>query len=282
MLLSVLLLLSAAAAGLVCYGADAFSGLRFLWLLPVSFLGAFLALTVLALLFLLAVTLPQDPDKQREKDSPFFRFLARIYIAFVLTVLPVRLHKKGVEKMPGDGRVLLVSNHIDNIDPAIFLHCFPKKQFAFVAKRETRQMFFLNKFMPMLLCPLINRENDREALKTILRSIKLLKDDIVSVGIFPEGRICPERKLQPLKPGVFKIAQKAGVPIVVCTLQNTQYAIKNALKLKRTDIHMHLLDVISAEEVKTSNTVDIAHKVYAMMAQDLGPENVLPCPEENT
>ena len=281
MLLSVLLILSLGAAGVICAGVRAFEGLTFLWLLPVSFAGAFLTLTVLALLFLLLVTLPQDPDKQREKDSTFFRFLAKIYIEFALTMLPVRLHTKGLEKMPKDGRVLLVSNHLHEIDPAIFLHYFPKKQFTFVAKRETRNMFFINKFLPMLLCPLVNRENDREALKAILRSIKLLKEDIVSVGIFPEGRICPERKLQHLKPGVFKIAQKANVPIVVCTLQNTHHVVKNFLKFKSTDVHVHLVDVISAGEVQTSNTVDIAHKVYNLMAQDLGPENVLDY-EENT
>lgn len=282
MLLSILLIASLGAAGAICAAAHAFAGLAFLWLLPVSFAGAFLALTVLALLFLFVVTMLQDPDKQREKDSAFFRFLARIYIEFALTVLPVRLHTKGLEKMPGDGRVLLVSNHLHEIDPAIFLHYFPKKQFTFVAKRETRDMFFVNKFLPMLLCPLINRENDREALKAILRCIKLLKEDIVSVGIFPEGRICPERKLQHLKPGVFKIAQKANVPIVVCTLQNTHHVVSNLLKGKSTDVHMHLVDVISAEEVHSSNTVDIAHKVYNLMAQDLGPENVLAYPEENT
>lgn len=282
MLLSVLLLLSAITAGLVCYAADAFGSLMFLWLLPVSFVLALLVLTVLALLFLFLVTMPQDPDKQREKDSAFFRFLAKVYIQFALTVLPVRMHTEGLEKMPKEGRVLLVSNHLHEIDPAIFLHYFPKKQFTFVAKKETRDMFFVNKFLPMLLCPLINRENDREALKAILRCIKLLKDDIVSVGIFPEGRICQERKLQHLKPGVFKIAQKAGVPIVVCTLQNTHHVVANLLKGKSTDVYMHLVDVISAEEVKASNTVDIAHRVYERMAEDLGPENVLEYPEENT
>lgn len=282
MLLCVLLILSLGAAGVICAGAHAFEGLTFLWLLPVGFAGVFLTLTLLALLFLLLVTLPQDPDKQREKDSAFFRFLAKIYIGFALTILPVRLHTKGLEKMPKDGRVLLVSNHLHEIDPAIFLHFFPKKQFTFVAKRETRNMFFINKFLPMLLCPLVNRENDREALKAILRSIKLLKEDIVSVGIFPEGRICQERKLQHLKPGVFKIAQKANVPIVVCTLQNTHHVVANLLKGKSTDVHMHLVDVIPAEEVQTANTVDIAHKVYQLMAEDLGPENVLAYPEENT
>ena len=36
---------------------------------------------------------------------------------------------------------------------------------------------------------MLNRENDREALKTIVTCIRLLKDDEVSIGVFPEGGI---------------------------------------------------------------------------------------------
>lgn len=281
MLLGVISALSAVGAVANCWVSRAFYGMQWLWLLPLGFIGGFLALTVAALLIFLLISLPVNPDKEREKPSSLFRFLAKVYIDFIIAILPIRLHATGLEKMPKDGRVLLVSNHLHEIDPAIFLHYFHKKQFAFVAKRETRDMFLINKFLNKLMCPLINRENDREALKAILQSIKLLKEDMASVGIFPEGGICKQRKLQHLKPGVFKIAQKANVPIVVCTLQNTQYAIGNVLKGKSTDIYMHLVDVIPAEEIKDANTVDIAHRVYALMAADLGPENVLQY-EENT
>ncbi len=281
MLLGIISALSAAGAIANCWASRAFYSMQWLWLLPLSFVGGFLALTVAALLIFLLISLPVNPDKERKKPSGLFRFLAKIFVDFAFSILPVRLHAKGLEKMPKDGRVLLVSNHLHEIDPAIFLHYFHKKQFAFVAKRETRKMFLVNKFLSMLMCPLINRENDREALKAILQSIKLLKEDVASVGIFPEGGICKERKLQHLKPGVFKIAQKANVPIVVCTLQNTQYAIRNVLKGKPTDIYMHLVEVLPASEIKDANTVDIAHRVYNLMAEDLGPENVLQY-EENT
>ncbi len=281
MLLGIISALSAAGAIANCWASRAFYSMQWLWLLPLSFVGGFLALTVAALLIFLLISLPVNPDKERKKPSGLFRFLAKIFVDFAFSILPVHLHAKGLEKMPKDGRVLLVSNHLHEIDPAIFLHYFHKKQFAFVAKRETRKMFLVNKFLSMLMCPLINRENDREALKAILQSIKLLKEDVASVGIFPEGGICKERKLQHLKPGVFKIAQKANVPIVVCTLQNTQYAIRNVLKGKPTDIYMHLVEVLPASEIKDANTVDIAHRVYNLMAEDLGPENVLQY-EENT
>ncbi len=279
MLLTCILVLSALSSVLVCLGADAFAGLSFLWLLPVSFVGAFLALAVLAFGIFVLVCAFIEPDKPREDDCRWLRAMIRTYLHAVLTVLPVKLETKGLEKIPNDGRFLLVCNHLDNIDPAFLLHCFPKSQLAFVAKREAGSMFLVNKVMPKLLCQYINRENDKEALKTILKCISLLKEDKVSIAIFPEGRINPYRKLAHFRPGVFKIAQKAQVPIVVCTLQNTNKVIGRLLKLKGTTVKLHLLDVIPADQLAGKQTTEVADRIYTMMAQDLGKENVL-TPEE--
>ena len=135
-------------------------------------------------------------------------------------------------------------------------------------------MFLVGKMMHKIQCQLIDRENDREALKTILKCIQMLKEDKCSVGVFPEGYIAPDRKLHSFRAGVFKIAQKAQVPIVVCTLTNTASAISRLLKLKPSDIRLSVLKVIEQEELKGRKTVEISDEIYAMMAQDLGPENV--------
>ena len=282
MLLGILCALSFFAAVMLCAGTGAFDTLHFLWLLPVGCVGSFLVFAALIFVLLLIICSRIDPEKERDADTPWFRWLIMELLHAVLTVLPVRVRTKGMEKLPKNGRFLLVSNHLDNIDPVFFYYCFPKSQLAFVGKQETKNMFLVNKVMPKLLCPTINRENDREALKTILRCISLLKNDTVSIAIFPEGRINPYRKLAHFRPGVFKIAQKAQVPIVVCTLQGTNHAIGRLLKCKSAPVDVHLLDVIPPEALEGRNTVEIADEIYAMMAADLGPENVLTPEEENT
>ena len=67
---------------------------------------------------------------------------------------------------------------------------------------------------------------------------------------------------------------KTKVPIVVCTLRNTQHAFHNGFRLKKTDVDLHLVDVISPEDYEALSTVELGNRVYEMMAQDLGPENV--------
>ena len=282
MLIGMLVALSTMLAVLLCAATGAFDTLAFLWLLPVGFLGGFLLLTLLAFLFLLLVCALIDPDKPREKDTPWFRAMVMDYIHAILTVLPIKIRTRGMERTLPAGRFLLVCNHLDNIDPAFLYRCFPHSQLSFVAKKETMDMFLVNKVLPKLLCPTINRENDREALKSILRCISLLKSDTVSIAIFPEGRVNPYRKLAHFRPGVFKIAQKANVPIVVCTMRGTNHVIGRLLKGKRATVDLRLLEVIPAEELQSCTTVEIADRVYSLMAADLGPENILtPEEEEN-
>lgn len=242
------------------------------WLLPLLFVAMDLCLTLIAFLFLWLLCQAVDLEKPQEHDSKFYRAVMDVYIEALISLVLVRVRTKGLEKTPKEGRFLLVCNHLFIADPGILLNCFRKSQLAFVTKQENQSMFIVGKIMHKILCQPINRENDREALKTILKCIQLLKDDEVSVCAFPEGYTSKDGKLHPFRPGVFKIAQKAGVPIVVCTIQNTRQILPNLKKLKHTDVELHLVDVIPAQELKGKTTVEISDRVYQMMLADLGPD----------
>lgn len=272
MLLGGMTILSILAAAGACIGSQA--GLHSLWLAPVSFLGSFLSLAILAFLFLWISCLFVDQKKPQEKDSPFYRALIDLYGPLVLTVGRARVHTKGLEQTPKSGRFLLVCNHLHEADSVILLKYFRKSQLAFIGKREVQSMFLVGPIMHKILCQPINRENDREALKTIINCIRLLKEDKVSVAVFPEGYIRPDRKLHHFRSGVFKIATKTNVPIVVCTITNTNHIIRNICRLKATDIDLHLVKTIQPEEYANMTTVELGDMVYKMMADDLGPERV--------
>ena len=274
MLLTLFLACSALVAAGICLLTGSFGGLHWLWVLPLSFLGCFLLCLLLAFLFLLAVVKPLNPKAQPEKDSRFYRAVTNLYISLIISVLPLRIKTEGLEKRPKGGRFLLVCNHLHEVDPAILMHYFPKAQLAFIAKKEVEHMFLVGKLLPALLCQMIDRENDREALKTIVKCIQLLKEDKASVGVFPEGGINDQRKLKHFRPGVFKIAQKAKVPIVVCTIRDTHLIIGKLLKLRPATITLHVLEVLPPEWMEGKTTVEISDHVYGLMAADLGQENL--------
>ena len=272
MLFGGMTILSLLAAAMACIGGNA--GLHSLWLAPVSFLGSFLSLFVLAFLVLWGASLLANPQKPQQHDSRFYRTLMGLYIELLIPVARVRIHTKGLEQTPKAGRFLLVCNHLHEADPVILLHFFRKCQLTFITKQEVQSMFLVGRLMHKILCQPVNRENDREALKTIINCIRLIKEDEVSVAVFPEGYIKPDRKLHHFRSGVFKIATKTNVPIVVCTITNTNHIIKNFLHLKPTDVDLHLVKTIQPEEYAGMTTVEIADMVYHMMAEDLGPERV--------
>ena len=276
MVIGIVAILSVVLSALICICTGSFAGLAWLWLLPLSWLGSFLGILLLLFLMVLIMCAFVDLDKEQVKDNPFYRAVIYMIADAAHTVLQVRVHSEGVEKIPADGRVLLVCNHLNNADPVIIYHQVKKKQkLAFIAKREAGEMFVVGKFMHKLLCQRINRENDREALKTILKCIEIIKQDKASIAVFPEGGIRGGNVLHPFRHGVFKIALRTQVPVVVCTLWGTQDVFHNGLRLKPTEVDFHVLGVVQPDVYKDMTAVELGRLVHDMMAKDLGPDRVL-------
>ena len=270
MLFTVITGLSAIGSAAICGGMDGFGSNAWLWMLPSFFVLLWLALTAVVFGVLLIALNKVDQEVPQEEDSPFFRTYARLLVPFVKTVLCLRVDAKGMEKIPKQGRFMVVCNHLDDSDPVILLHYFRNYQLAFISKRENKNMFIVGKLMHKLQCQLVNRENDREALKCILKCIEILKNDRASVAVFPEGYESKDGRLLPFRAGVFKIAQKAQVPIVVCTLQGTEGVLHNLKRLKPLPkVRFRLLEVIPAEELEGKTTVEVAQRVRGIMLADL-------------
>ena len=265
MLLKGIAVLSLLMTVLICAATGSF----WLWALPL-FCLLYLLILGIAFGFLWICCKAVDMEKEQEEDSKFYRAIMYLYIEALISLVMVRLHTKGLEKTPKEGRFLLVCNHLFVADPGVLLHCFKHSQLAFITKKENLKLPIIAPIMHRILCQPIDRENDRSALKTILKCISLIKEDKVSIGVFPEGYTSKDGRIHPFRSGVFKIAQKTNVPIVICTIQNTRQIFKNLKKRKKTDVHLHLVDVMMPEEYKGMSTVEISDCVYERMIQDLG------------
>ena len=272
MLYASMLVFAAIAAVGICFLAGGFESLAWLWLLPVGFLGGFLTAFLLMFLFIYILVSRVDTSVPQEHDDPFFRKVTYLYAEAILPLLRMKVHTRGLEKTPREGRFLLVCNHLFELDPVVLYAYFQQSQLAFISKRENNDMFIIGRLMHRLMAQLINRENDREALKTILKCVQLLQEDEVSIAVFPEGYISKNHHLMHFRSGALKIATKAKVPIVVCTIQGTDKVVCNIKRLRSTPIELHLLDVITPEEMRGRTTTDIGEQIYRMMAADLGSD----------
>lgn len=230
-------------------------------------LWVILSLMGLYILLLWISSLLVHTDREYPENSRYYRWLLNSATGIMILVLRIRLKVSGVEKLP-EGRFLLVSNHRSNFDPILTWFVLRKRDIAFVSKRENFDVPIFGRFIRRCCFMAIDRENPRNAIRTIDQAAVLIREDKVSVGIYPEGTRSKECVLLPFHPGVFKIAQKANVPVVVMTVNGTEKIHRN-VPFHRTVINLDILKVIPAEKVTSERTALISEDVRETMAQQL-------------
>lgn len=132
----------------------------------------------------------------------------------------------GEENIPRDTAVLYVGNHRSFFDIVLTYPRVPRLT-GYIAKKEMEKVPLLNIWMKNLHCLFLDREDVKEGLKTILTAIDMAKNGI-SICIFPEGtRNNEEGTFLPFHEGSFKIAAKAGCPIIPMTINNSAAIFEN-------------------------------------------------------
>ena len=225
---------------------------------------ALLALLLMYLLFIGVCCLLVNPEKEYDKNSPFYRFLLDSATAAAMKLLRIQVHVSGIEKIPKDTKVLFVSNHRSNFDPIVTWYALKKWKIAFISKPSNFKIPFFGRIIRKCCFMPIDRENPRKAIPTINRAAKLLRKQEVSVGIYPEGTRSKNGQLLPFHNGVFKIAQKAEAPIVVLCMTGTEKVSKRT-PFRRTDVYVDVLEVFSAQGIKETKTEMIGTAVRRLM-----------------
>ena len=230
--------------------------------------AAFIAVTLAFLLLMAVSTLFVDPNKLYNELSPYYRFLADGTDLIFMIYSRIRIHLSGQEKLPGDGKYLLVSNHRSGYDPLCTMHALRKEKLVFISKPENFTIPFIGRLARVNCFRPIDRENARNALVTIKNCADLLKKGIAPVVVYPEGTRSRTGELQPFHNSVFKIAQEANVPIVVMTAKGTEN-IKANLPWHKTDVTLTILDVLPADHVKVERTAKLGEEIREIMERDL-------------
>lgn len=194
-----------------------------------------------------------NPKKEYDKNSKFYRWLLNSSTGIAMKILRIHVHTTGFEKIPEDTRFLLVCNHRSNYDPIISWYVFRKYTPAYISKPENFNVPIYGRMIRKCCFMAIDRQNPRNSMGTIIRATKLIKSNEVSVAVYPEGTRSKKLHLLKFHNGVFKIAQKAEVPVVIATIQGTEKVHKN-YPWKRSDIYIDILDVVSKETVKAQGT----------------------------
>lgn len=244
------------------------------WLIPLALVGGWIGWFVVLVLFyvlgLFFVSLTVNMKKPVEKNHPCYRKTVLYVLGILCRVARLRVSLAGEELLP-EGRFLLVSNHRSSYDPIATGWALRRHDMTFVTKPENLKipiagpMIYKANYLP------INRADPRKAMAAIQSAAHILTENWASVGIYPEGTRSPDRSMLPFHNGVFKIAQKAGVPVVVVSIDGTENIRKNA-PIRPTDVAIRVCEVIPAEEVKAASGAALGARVREILEQALSPK----------
>ncbi len=209
-------------------------------------------------------------NKEYETDSKFYRFLLYTCTKIVKFFARVKIKVTGEEFIPKEGRYLVVGNHRSAFDPIWLWEVIDKSaDLCFISKPENFKFFAFGKILKRCCFMAIDRENPRNALATINKAAQFLKDDKFSIVVYPEGtRNKTEEPLLPFHNGLFKIAKKAHVPVLVVVSKDTEKIAKN-FPFHGSEVTYDFAGLIDADEVMSLSNSEIGDKVQAMMLEKL-------------
>ena len=224
-----------------------------------------LALCYVAFIVILSLFVALNtPNKKFDK---FYNAVISFTLRIALSACNVKVKIEGEEKIPKE-RFLLIQNHKAMFDPVVTLAYFGKYEIGFITKPENTHLPVINKFMHRICCIPIDRENPRNAVKSINAAAENIKNDVCSMAIYPEGTRARDGEMLPFHAGSFKIATKSGAPLVVTTVDNTNHVHKNA-PFKRTTVTLRVCKVFSPEEVSASSTAELSENARKAMCESL-------------
>ncbi len=244
-------------------------------ILTILFVFAVTALTYfglfliqLSIFILIALTI--KPDYQPKTINTFYRKFGMATLKVFVDSFRIKPHSTGLEKLP-DEPFLIVSNHSCIFDPLVGIELYKKHNVAYISKEENMRIPFVGRYMRVVGCIPIDRSSTKEAIKSINQAADYIKTGYCSIGIYPEGwENKTDKPLLPFRDGAFKIAKKAGCPVVISTIKDCKNIFRQFL-FRRINVTIDVLKVIPKEEVKRLKTKEISEIAYNTMLDHLCP-----------
>jgi 1-acyl-sn-glycerol-3-phosphate acyltransferase len=185
-----------------------------------------------------------------DRTGELQHWCARWWCRLVAWTIFARIRVHGVEHVQRGRSYVYMANHASLIDtPALFAYL--PYQFRIMAKKSLFNVPFMGWHLRTAGHFPIDHGNPRKIAVSLRRVIEGVKAGR-SLAVFPEGRRTDDGQLQPFEFGAFKIAMKAGVPIVPVTIRGTFKMLPRTSLAPRPG----RVDVIIAEPIETTEYTD--------------------------
>jgi 1-acyl-sn-glycerol-3-phosphate acyltransferase len=204
-----------------------------------------------------------DPARRRQNA------VERAWASALLTISGVKIKVEGLEKITKDGSYVFVSNHLSYMDTPVALASIPVR-FRFLAKRGLFQIPFLGWHLGRAGHIRVPREDARAAVKTMTLAAQVVREEGISLLIFPEGGRSRTGEMRDFKEGAAFIAIKAGVPLVPIALKGTREVLPfGSGVVKKGTVAMRIGDPIPTAHASPHDrarlTDEVHHRIVALL-----------------
>ncbi|WP_309382660.1 AMP-binding protein [Cerasicoccus frondis] len=127
----------------------------------------------------------------------------------LLVKLRYRVEVKGLEHLPREGKVLIISNHVSYMDAVIMGVCLPRK-LRFMSHDTLMKKPFVGAALRLAGVVPVSPTKARSAIRTAAAKL----DEGEAVVIFPEGHLTRDGNIAPFQDGFRLIARKANAPVL--------------------------------------------------------------------
>jgi len=163
-------------------------------------------------------------------------FTLRFFI-WMLTHTMYRVTHHEMEKIPDEGPVVLVCNHVSYVD-ALLIASACRRPVRFVMDRSIAEMPVLKYFFRFAkTIPICSPKKDMEVYETAFRRIREELNDGQVVCIFPEGKLTKSGEVDTFKRGIERIIEETPVPVIPMALNGlwgSFFSHKDGLALTKT------------------------------------------------
>ena len=210
-------------------------------------------------------------NEKKYNSMEKFRFI-KSHAKRSLDLVKIKINVIGKEKVPKE-EVLFVLNHSSMLDSYILVSSIVKPVGVIIADVPTwRHIPIVSHWLNMMKCVYIDRENNREGMKSIIQASENIKMG-QSMAVFPEGDLTwvkdPHALISDFKPGALKIAYKAKCPIVPMVIKNSRGTYNGYEPIERINsgnVEVEYLDPIYDHiENPKIKTKELAEMIKAKM-----------------
>jgi len=204
-----------------------------------------------------------------------FNKILKVWARWNLFVSGISIHMNGLENIENRPYVI-VSNHESALDIFAIYARLPLN-FRMVAKKEMLKLPIVGFIMNKYLFPLVNRADSDEAIETMNSTFIRLRQNNLSVCIFPEGTRHGGKQILPFKKGAFVLSLHYDLPVLPLVLRGTgDVTPTGSLWVKPGKIFLDVLPPVFSHNMTVKERDELLYQTESQYRKFLKEKNYLP------